>query len=408
MALQLPGWLRDKAMLRRASGPVVGSAGVPRVLPFEPVILTCAVFLMLTGFVMITSASLDVALRNTGNAYFFMIRQGLFMLIGIIGALVVFSIPVRFWLQTGHWWVLAAGLLLLAVLVPGIGRSVNGSQRWIGFGPINLQPSEVAKFCMVIFMSGYLVRRLDEVRSGWKGVMKPALPLGVFVILLYLEPDFGALVVLLGTVMGMIFLSGMKAKQFFTVAGGALALVGIFVGLQPYRLARLQSFLDPWADPFGKGYQLSQAQIAFGRGEWTGTGLGNSVQKLFYLPEAHTDFVFSVLAEETGLFGAMLVLCVYGVMVLKMFQLGRKAEQMKAFFMAYVVYGFAIVFAAQALINIGVNSGALPTKGLTLPLVSYGGSSLLISCAMLALVLRIDFELKQLQAATLKTGSKSG
>lgn len=407
MALQLPEWLRNKAMLRPASGPAAGSGEIPRVLPFEPVILACAVFLMLTGFVMITSASLDVALEKTGSAYFYMIRQGIFMLIAIIGALVVFSIPVRFWLQTGHWWVLAAGLLLLAVLVPGIGRSVNGSQRWIGFGPINLQPSEIAKFCMVVFMSGYLVRRLDEVRSGWKGVMKPAFPLGVFVILLYLEPDFGALVVLLGTVMGMIFLSGMKARHFFIVAGGALSLVAIFVGLQPYRLARLQSFLDPWADPFGKGYQLSQAQIAFGRGEWTGTGLGNSVQKLFYLPEAHTDFVFSVLAEETGLLGAIVVLCVYGVMVLKMFELGRKAEQMKAFFMAYIVYGFAIIFAGQALINIGVNSGALPTKGLTLPLVSYGGSSLLVSCAMLALVLRIDFELKQLQQATLKTGKQT-
>lgn len=404
MALALPDWLQR--MMQPA--PVAGAAGaVPRVLPFDPVILGGAVFLMLAGFVMITSASLDVAERTTGNPYFYMVRQGVFMLIALLGALAVYSIPTRFWLQTGHWWLVAAGLLLVLVLIPGIGRSVNGSQRWIRLGPVNLQASEIAKFCMVIYMSGYLVRRLDEVRSGWKGVLKPALPLGVFVILLYLEPDFGALVVLMGTVMGMIFLSGMKAKQFFIVAGGALALLGTFVGLQPYRLARLQSFLDPWADPFGKGYQLSQAQIAFGRGEWTGTGLGNSVQKLFYLPEAHTDFVFSVLAEETGLLGALVLLSMFGVMVVRMFRLGRKAEQMKAFFMAYIVYGFAIIFAGQALINIGVNAGALPTKGLTLPLVSYGGSSLLVSCAMLALILRIDFELKQLQQATLKTGKES-
>jgi len=387
--------------------PVVGNAGVPRVLPFDPVILGCAVFLMLTGFVMITSASLDVAARNTGSPWFYMIRQGVFMVMALIGAVVVYSIPTRFWQQTGHWWILAAGLLLVLVLIPGIGRSVNGSQRWIRFGPVNLQPSEIAKFCMVVYMSGYLVRRLDEVRSGWKGVLKPALPLGVFVVLLYMEPDFGALVVLMGTVMGMIFLSGMKAQHFFLVAGGALGLLGIFVGMQPYRLARLQSFLDPWQDPFGAGYQLSQAQIAFGRGELTGTGLGNSVQKLFYLPEAHTDFVFSVLAEELGLLGALLMMVVFGVLVVRMFRLGRKAEQMKQFFMAYIVYGFAIIFAGQALINIGVNSGALPTKGLTLPLVSYGGSSLLVSCAMLALTLRIDFELKQLQQATLKTGKEA-
>ena len=354
MALSLPAWRRRQ--------PVVGTGVVPQVLPFDPVILACSVFLVLTGFVMITSASLDVAERTTGNAYFYMIRQGVFMLIALLGALVVYRIPTRFWQQTGHWWMLAAGLLLVLVLIPGIGRSVNGSQRWIRFGPINLQASEIAKFCMVIYMSGYLVRRLDEVRGGWKGVLKPALTLGVFVILLYLEPDFGALVVLMGTVMGMIFLGGMRAHQFFLVAGGALALLAAFVGLQPYRVARLQSFLDPWADPFGTGYQLSQAQIAFGRGDWFGTGLGNSVQKLFYLPEAHTDFVFSVLAEELGFIGVAVLITLYIVLVSRLFLIGRRAEKLREFFMAYVTYGFATIFAGQALINIGVNVGALPTK----------------------------------------------
>ncbi|MBY4676599.1 putative lipid II flippase FtsW [Marinobacterium arenosum] len=368
-----------------------------RVLPFDPGVLACAVTLMLTGFVMITSASLDVAERTTGTPLFYMVRQGIFMSLALTGAVLVYRIPTAFWERTGHWWMLGAGLLLIAVLIPGIGRSVNGSQRWLPLGPLNLQASEVAKFCMVMYMGGYLVRRLDEVRSSWRGVAKPALPLGIFVILLYLEPDFGALVVLMGTVMGMIFLSGMRATQFFMVLAGAVGLLSLFVGLQPYRVARLQSFLDPWQDPFGTGYQLSQAQIAFGRGEWTGTGLGNSVQKLFYLPEAHTDFVFSVLAEELGMVGALLVLLIYAVMVVRMFRIGRRAEQLRAFFQAYVVYGFAIIFAGQALINIGVNVGALPTKGLTLPLVSYGGSSLLVSCAMLAVVLRIDYELKRMQ-----------
>ncbi|MCV6603704.1 MAG: putative lipid II flippase FtsW, partial [Porticoccaceae bacterium] len=254
------------------------------------------------------SASLDVAQEKMGSATFFVLRQGIFMVLALIGAFAVFRLPVSFWQRTGHWWVLFAGFLLLAVLIPGIGRSVNGSQRWIRLGPINLQPSEIAKFCMVIYISGYLVRRIGEVRSSWLGVMKPIMPLAAFVILLYMEPDFGALVVLVGAVMGMIFLSGMKASQFFIVIGGVVGLLATFIGLEPYRLKRLQNFLDPWQDPFGAGYQLSQAQIAFGRGEWTGTGLGNSVQKLSFLPEAHTDFVFSVLAEETGLLGALTVL----------------------------------------------------------------------------------------------------
>ena len=365
-----------------------------RVLPFDPWVLACSVALVLTGFVMISSASLDVALKNNGTAYFYVIRQFIFIMLAMIGAVVVWNIPMRFWEKTGHWWMLAAGVLLILVLIPGVGKGVNGSHRWLPLGPLNLQASEVAKFCMVMYMAGYLVRRLDEVRSSWKGIAKPTLPLGIFCVLLYFEPDFGALVVLMGTVMGMIFLGGMRFSQFLMVISGVVGLLVAVVGLQPYRVARLQSFLDPWSDPFGTGYQLSQAQIAFGRGEWFGTGLGNSVQKLFYLPEAHTDFVFSVLAEELGFIGAIALILVYAVLIVNIFRIGRRAEKVKSFFSAYVCYGFAIIFAGQALINIGVNVGALPTKGLTLPLVSYGGSSLLVSCAMLAVILRVDYELK--------------
>ena len=224
-------------------------------------------------------------------------------------------------------------------------------------------------------------------------------PLGIFVVLLYMEPDFGAAVVLIGTVMAMIFLGGMRFSQFILILAGALGLLGLLIGAQSYRLERLQTYLNPWADPYGAGYQLTQAQIAFGRGEWLGTGLGNSVQKLFYLPEAHTDFVFSVLAEELGFLGVLALVALYTVLIYRMFSIGRKAEKLKEFFMAYITYGFTVIFAGQALINIGVNVGALPTKGLTLPLVSYGGSSLLVSCAMLAVVLRIDLELKKLQLA---------
>jgi cell division protein FtsW len=364
-------------------------------LPFDPWVLSCAAALILIGFVMISSASLDVALKNTGTPYFYMIRQAVFIAIAVVGALVVWRIPLSFWERTGHWWMIAAGILLLLVLIPGVGKVVNGSRRWLPLGPLNLQPSEVAKFCMVMYMGGYLVRRLEEVRTSWKGIAKPTLPLGIFCILLYFEPDFGALVVLMGTVMGMIFLGGMRFSQFLLVISSVVLLLVTVVGLQPYRVARLQSFLDPWSDPYGTGYQLSQAQIAFGRGEWFGTGLGNSVQKLFYLPEAHTDFVFSVLAEELGFAGAAILIVLFATLVVRMFRIGRRAEKAKAFFKAYVCYGFAIIIAGQALINIGVNVGALPTKGLTLPLVSYGGSSLLICCAMLAVVLRVDYELKQ-------------
>lgn len=369
------------------------------VLPFDPWVLFSASALVLFGFVMISSASMDVALERNGSPYFYVIRQAIFMLLALVGAIVVWRIPIDFWQRTGHWWMLGSMVLLIAVLIPGIGREVNGSSRWIPIGPINLQASEVAKFCMVIYMAGYLVRRLDEVRTSWSGIAKPALPLGIFVGLLYLEPDFGAAVVLMGTVMVMIFLGGMRFSQFILILTGALALLGGLIGAQPYRMERLQTYLNPWADPYGAGYQLTQAQIAFGRGDWFGTGLGNSVQKLFYLPEAHTDFVFSVLAEELGFLGVLALVALYVVMVYRMFRIGRTAEKLKAFFMAYITYGFTVIFAGQALINIGVNVGALPTKGLTLPLVSYGGSSLLVSCAMLAVVLRIDLELKKQQLA---------
>lgn len=376
------------------SGPQIATP-VNQVLPFDAWLLAAGLSLMLIGFVMISSASIEVASVKNNNPFFYMIRHGIFILLGLAGAVIVTRIPMALWQRTGPW-LLFVGLALL-VLVLLVGREVNGSTRWIGFGPINLQASEIAKFSMVIYLAGYLVRRLSEVRSSWKGVAKPALPLAFFVLLLILEPDFGAAVVLMGTVMGMIFLGGMKFGQFLLVVTGCLSVIATLAVVQPYRMQRLQTFLDPWADPYGSGYQLAQAQIAFGRGDWFGTGLGNSVQKLFYLPEAHTDFVFSVLAEEMGGVGALFVVALYVVLVLRIFIIGRQAEKQEQFFMSYVAYGFGIMLAAQALINVGVNVGALPTKGLTLPLLSYGGSSLLVCAAMLAMVLRIDYELKVLR-----------
>ena len=364
-------------------------------LPFDPMLMMSMLALMLTGLVMISSASMDVAAAKFGGPCFFIFRHGLFVVAALLAVVLLVRIPITVWERFSVWLLFLGLLLLLIVLVPGIGREVNGSQRWIGLGSFNLQASEVAKVCMVMFIAGYLVRRLHEVRSTWKGVIKPAIPLAFYVFALYLEPDFGAIVVTTATVMGMIFLGGMRLTQLITVVGAVSLLVGAMAFTQEYRLKRLQSFSDPWADPYGAGYQLSQAQIAFGRGEWFGTGLGNSVQKLFYLPEAHTDFVYSVLAEELGLMGAMAVVILYVVLITRIFLIGRQAEKQQRFFMSYISYGFGFILAGQALINIGVNVGALPTKGLTLPLMSYGGSSLIICAAMIAIVQRVDYELKR-------------
>ena len=366
-------------------------------MPFDPWLLATAAALVLTGFVMITSASMDVAAEKFGGEFFFAKRHGFFIALALACSLMAVKVPIRFWERYGPILLAVGFVLLVLVLIPGIGREVNGSRRWIGLGPLNLQASEVAKFCMVIYVAGYLVRRLTEVRTSWSGVAKPVLPLAFFVSLLLGEPDYGAAVVLMATVMGMIFLGGMRFAQFLLILLCAVGLILIMAIAQPYRMARLKSFQDPWADPFGTGYQLSQAQIAFGRGEWFGTGLGNSVQKLFYLPEAHTDFVYSVLAEEFGLLGALVVVALYAIMISRIFLIGRQAEKQKAFFMGYLAYGFGFILAGQALINIGVNVGALPTKGLTLPLLSYGGSSLLVCTVMIAIVLRIDYELKKLR-----------
>ncbi len=378
----------------------------PGKLSFDPFLILSAVTLMLTGFVMIASASMDVAARDFGSAYFFIMRHGVFVVMAFITLAIVSAIPLAFWQKYSVPLLAIGGISLLLVLIPGIGREVNGARRWISLGFFNLQVSELAKIFMVIYISGYLVRRLSEVRTTWSGVIKPILPLSIYVGLLISQPDFGATVVLMCTVMGMVFLSGMRLIQFVSLLLVGILMAGLLAVTQPYRVQRLKTFLDPWADPFGAGYQLSQAQIAFGRGEWFGTGLGNSIQKLFYLPEAHTDFIYSILAEELGLMGALVVIALYCFLVLRIFITGRRAEKQQQFFMGYVCYGCAFIFAGQALINIGVNVGALPTKGLTLPLLSYGGSSLLASSIMIAIVLRIDYELKRAAVTGVSSSGK--
>ncbi|WP_426140231.1 putative lipid II flippase FtsW [Pseudomonas sp. DWP3-1-2] len=356
-----------------------------------PMLAGCLALLGL-GLVMITSASSEVAAVQSGNTLYMMTRHLIYMIIGLGACGVTMMIPVATWQRLGWLMLLGAFGLLVMVLIPGVGREVNGSMRWIGFGAFNVQPSEIAKLFVVIFLAGYLIRRQTEVRESWMGFFKPFIVLLPMAGLLLMEPDFGATVVMMGAAAAMLFLGGVGLFRFSLMVALAVGAVFVLVQAQPYRMARLITFTDPWSDQFGSGYQLTQALIAFGRGEWFGVGLGNSVQKQFYLPEAHTDFVFSVLAEELGVVGSLLTVGLFLFVSIRAMYIGMWAERAKQFFGAYVAYGLAFLWIGQILINIGVNVGLLPTKGLTLPFLSYGGSSLVICCASLGLLLRIEWE----------------
>ena len=358
----------------------------------DPLLGLFGLILLLVGLVAISSASIEYADWHYQNPWFHTQRHLVYLVLALCAAAVVYRIPTRFWLDSGWVWLFVALALLIVVLVPGIGREVNGSQRWLPIGPFTLQPSEFAKLAMVLYLAGYMVRREHEVRNQWQGFIKPMAVLFTATLLLMIEPDFGATVIVAGSAFGMLFLAGVKLGHFMIVCLGALAALLVLVVSEPYRVKRLTAYTDPWADPYDTGFQLTQSLIAFGRGEWLGVGLGNSVQKLFYLPEAHTDFVFSIWAEETGFVGALLVIAVFAALIGRILWAGRAALAAGNPFGAYVCYGVALVFAGQAFVNMGVSAGLLPTKGLTLPFVSYGGTSLIICCCMLALVLRIDRE----------------
>lgn len=376
------------ARLLSLPSPLHGGRGID--LDF-PMLAGCLGLLGL-GLVMITSASSEVAAALSGNTLYHMIRHLFYLLIGLGACVATLLVPMSIWQRNGARLLIAAFVLLILVLVPGIGREVNGASRWIGFGIFNVQPSELAKLFTVIFLAGFLVRRQEEVRENLMGFIKLMMVIGPMSALLLLEPDFGATVVLVGASIAMLFLAGVNLLRFIPLVLGVLAAGVAVMTSQSYRMQRLTNFIDPWADQYGAGYQLSQALIAFGRGEWLGVGLGNSIQKQFYLPEAHTDFVFSVLAEEFGLLGSLLTVALFVFVSVRALYIGLWAEKAKQFFAAYVAYGLAIMWIGQILINIGVNAGVLPTKGLTLPFLSYGGSSLVICCVMLGLLLRIEWE----------------
>ncbi|MCD6062049.1 MAG: ftsW [Moraxellaceae bacterium] len=355
-------------------------------------LLLAAGTLFCIGLVMVASASMGVAQKQFGGPFYFFARHLVYMVIGFTAGLFALRVPVDAWHRLSWLLLAAAFLLLIAVLVPGIGRRINGSMRWIGVGPMTLQPSEFAKFAVVAFVSSYLVRRINEVRTHWMGFLKPMLVVGLVVLLLLAEPDFGASMVTMTAVLGMLFLAGTPLGPYAVLLSIVVIGGGLLVWLEPYRLQRVLSFTDPWAHAYDSGYQLTQSLIAFGRGEWFGVGLGKSVQKLFYLPEAHTDFVLAVFAEEFGFVGVLLLITMFWVLVRSALRIGQQAELREAFYGAYMAYGIAIILGMQALVNIGVNMGLFPTKGLTLPLVSYGGSSLVIVFIMLGVLLRIDSE----------------
>lgn len=363
-----------------------------RQLQFEPVLLGLGLALLLTGLVAISSASVEYADWHFQDAWHHTRRHLIYLVLALFAAGLVITLPLGFWLHTGWAWLLLGIALLVVVLIPGVGREVYGAQRWLALGPLSLQPSEFAKLAMLVYLAGFLVRQSREVRSQWSGFVKPAGVLALVALLLLAEPDFGATVIVGGMALGMLFMAGAKLAPFLTILGGALGGLALLVLAAPYRMQRLTAYTDPWADPYGSGFQLIQSLIAFGRGEWFGVGLGNSVQKLFYLPEAHTDFVFSIWAEETGFVGALFLIGLFVALIWRILQIGRNAQQVDNEFGANLCYGIALVFSGQAFVNMGVSAGLLPTKGLTLPFVSYGGSSLIVSCCMLALVLRVAME----------------
>ncbi|MEF1253837.1 cell division protein FtsW [Vibrio sp. M260112] len=347
--------------------------------------------LMLTGLVMVTSASFPISSRLTDQPFHFMFRHAIFLVLAISTSAVILQVPIKRWLEFSTWLLLLSIGLLIVVLVAG--KSVNGASRWIPLGLFNLQPAEVAKLSLFIFMSGYLVRKSEEVRSSFfGGFIKPIIVFATLASLLLLQPDLGTVIVMLVTLFGMLFIAGAKLTQFLALMVVGLVAVATLIYIEPYRMRRVTSFMDPWDDPFGSGYQLTQSLMAFGRGEWFGQGLGNSIQKLEYLPEAHTDFVFAVLAEELGYVGVVLVLMLIFSLVLKAIYIGRKAFENNQLFGGYLAFGIGIWFAFQTLVNVGAAAGMVPTKGLTLPLISYGGSSLIVMAVAVSILLRIDYE----------------
>lgn len=380
--------------MNTASATMPFPAQLKTPLKLDPVLLGTLITLLLGGLVILASASISIGDNIANDPFFFVSRQAVAVLLGCAAGFACLFIPLRFWFGAGPLMLLIAFALLVVVLIPGVGHSVNGSTRWIRLGFLNLQASDPARLCLIIYLAGYLVRRNKSVREQFTGSLNPILVLVFASVLLIKEPDFGAALVLVSTAFAMMFVAGARFRDFFVFAGLATILAVLSVVTTGYRLDRLTGFLDPWADPFDKGFQLTQSLIAIGRGEWFGVGLGDGVQKLFYIPDAHTDFVFAVFAEEFGLLGSFVLISLFAVLLWRVFRIGIRAASAERFFEAYLAIGIGTWLGLQVFINLGVNMGLLPTKGLTLPLISYGRSSMVVVLVSFGILMRIHHELE--------------
>ena len=397
--------MRKRLSVAAFSRPATASA-TRAMRTYDASLAWTTLLLLAFGLVMVYSASIAMseASVHTGNrAWYFLMRHGIFVVVGIVAAAVAFQVPMKAWERLAPWLFIAGGVLLVLVLIPGVGKSVNGSRRWLSLFVVNVQPSEFMKLAVILYAASYAVRRaafLTNEQPLKRTLIRGFLPLFAVMVcvggLLLVEPDFGAFVVIVAIAFGILFLGGLDWRLFLGLALLLPMALGAILVAAPYRLQRLTAFLDPWSDPLGKGYQLSHSLIAFGRGEWFGVGLGSSVEKLLFLPEAHTDFLLAVVAEELGFAGVALVITLFTWLLFRAYAIGRQAARLERTFAALVAQGIGVWIGVQAFINIGVNVGVLPTKGLTLPLLSFGGSGIVANCVALAILMRIDFENRRL------------
>lgn len=364
---------------------------------YDPYVIGAAMALIAIGVVMVASSSIGVTERLHVGSFHFLVRHLVFLAGGLFLALVLSRVELRTMERQGQWLLPLSLVLLVAVLLPGIGWEVNGARRWLNLGVSKFQVVEAVKVFLIVWLASYLVRHREQVQNTWWGLIKPMAIAGLTVMLLLLQPDFGSALLICAIVGGMVFLGGVRIMNLIAPVLIVLPVMALVAMSEPYRVRRLTSFMDPWAKPFDEGFQLTQALIAIGRGEWFGVGLGSSIQKLSFLPEAHTDFIFAVIAEETGFLGVMVIIGLFALLVGRAFWLGLAAMEAKRPFAGYCAFGVALWIGLQAFVSIGVNLGLLPTKGLTLPLISSGGSSVLMTCVAVGLLLRVGYEVDRTQ-----------
>ncbi len=357
-------------------------------------LIGCVAILIGLGLVMVASASISIADplgKEEGARLYYFWRQMVALGIGLIAGVIALKTPLVVLKQFRYLFLLVT-LVLLAIVISPLGKEVNGAARWVDLGVYDLQASEIAKLLVIIYLAGYMETHLVQVRTSFAGLYNPIIVMTIICGLLLMEPDFGTSVLLFSCMLGLLFIAGIPLLRIIVWGSIAVMALAAVAMMSPYRMQRLLTFMDPWSDPYNTGFQLTQALIAIGRGEWFGVGLGSSVQKLFYLPEAHTDFIFSVFAEELGLFGCLTLIALFTFFIWRVFCIAAQAERGGRYFPAYLAYGFGLLIGMQAFFNMGVNMGALPTKGLTLPFISYGGNSLIMMCIAIALILRVDYE----------------